>query len=90
MLQLRDAELELLVVPARYDPELLEEPIERGTASLSHAAGFALPAQRQLFDRLASLVPAHAAPCGKLVGQRIGPLCRQRNRAERGETELLD
>ena len=90
MLELRDAQLELIVLPARDYAQLLEEPIKRSATPLPDSAGFALPAQHQLFNRLTSLVLAHATPCGELVGQSVGPLGSQRNGTERGQAELLD
>ena len=83
VLELRDPELELLEVVARDEAELAKSPARPAPARSLDPHGVAAPAARSLLDQLARLVAAHPAALGELVGERVGAVGGQRDRAER-------
>src|ERR671910_672513 len=90
MLELRDAELELLHVVLRHQAELAEEPVERRPRLLAEASRISAPARGHLLDERPRLVAAHHSTVGELVGECVRALRRQRGGAYRGESDALE
>src|ERR671910_757457 len=90
MLELRDAELELLHVVLRHQAELAEEPVERRPRLLAEASRISAPARGHLLDERPRLVAARHSTVGELVGERVRALRRQCGGADRGESDALE
>src|SRR6266511_3163747 len=90
VLELRDAELELLELGAQDEPELAQHAVHPGAGPLRRARRVAAPPAREVVDRAPRLVTAHAAALGERLRELLDAFGGQRHRAERGEEELLD
>ena len=82
MLELGDAQLELVPFVARDESELAQHTVQRGAGTLAGTHGVAAPAGRRLLDPRVHLVAAQTAPSGKRVGQLIRAFRRERNRTD--------
>src|SRR5436305_582872 len=69
VLELGDAELELLVGLARDQSELVEDRLQARARALGEAGRIAAPAGHRLLDRLPGLVPAQLAAAGEIARQ---------------------
>jgi hypothetical protein len=90
VLELGDAELEVLDVILRHQAKLAEEPVERRPCLLAEASGISAPARGHLLDERPRLVTAHHSTVGELVGERVRPLRSQRGGADRCESDSLE
>src|SRR5436190_8168685 len=89
VLELGDAELELLDLRARDEPELAEEPAEAVTGPLAQPHRLVAPTADQLLDDRASFLAPHPTARGQLLDERVRPLSGQRNGADAREDKLL-
>src|SRR5262245_24758351 len=90
VLELGDAELELVPLLARHEAELAQHAVQRRAGLLPDADRVAAPARRRLVDPAAHLVSAHTAARRKRVRQLVRPLRRQRDRADEREGNPLN
>src|SRR5262245_17729721 len=89
VLELGDAELEILVVVAGDEPELAEDRLERCAGLLPHAGRVAAPPRREILDQRLRLVALREATVGELLGQRVRALGGQRDGADGREDDAL-
>jgi hypothetical protein len=88
VLDLGNAKLEIVPLVARDEAELLQRAAEGRTGTLAHAHRISAPAVRRLVDPGARVFLAHPAALRERLGQLVGSLGRQRDRAELDELEL--
>src|SRR5437879_5184552 len=68
----------------------MEDAFQPCAGFLAHPDCLAPPAARRLIDQLSGLFATDASGLGELVGERVGPLSRQRDCAKRSQTEALE
>src|SRR5688500_1941566 len=90
MLELGDAELQLLPLVAGDEPELAEEPGEALARPFRQANAVTAPAAEKLLDRTARFVALETAALRVLVREPVCVIRRQRDGAETGEQDLLE
>src|SRR2546429_9715742 len=88
VLELRDAELELVPFIPRDRPELVESPAYRPAGAFADTDGIPAPARRRVIDPAANLVLSHPAAFGERLRKLVRALGRQRDRAQQREPEL--
>jgi hypothetical protein len=90
VLELGDAELELLDSLARGDAELRREA-RRGIARrLAEAVRFPLPALEDVDEGSADLPPVDPESAGELLAELVHALDREHERSDPGEAEALE
>ena len=87
MLELGDAELELVELVARDEADVSEETGEPGARALTEPPDIAAPAGRHVLDRPARLVAPHPAAVGEGVDESLRAVAGQRGRTDGGEGE---
>src|SRR5439155_10572309 len=90
MLELGDAELDLVQLLPRYQPELPEEAGEALARALAQPARVPAPAGDRVLEHLAGLVAADAPPLAQVAGELVQPLGGQRDRADCGQRQPLE
>src|SRR5262245_36148899 len=90
MLELRDTELELLVLGTEHEAELAEDGMQARARAFGHACRIPAPAPRQVVDRAPRVVAAHAAALGERVRELLDTLGCQGHRADGSQDELLE
>ena len=90
MLELGDAELQLVVGLARDEPELVEERLQARPGALRQPGCVATPADHRVLDRLTHLVAPEVAAVGQIARELIGPVGAQRDRADTCQRQALD
>jgi hypothetical protein len=89
MLDLREAQLQLLELVATDEPELAEEALEALAGTLREARCVAPPPHDCFLDQLPDVVTPHPAPLGELARQLIDAFGSQCDGAHRREAEPL-
>ena len=89
VLHLGEAELELLELVARHQPELGEDALKALAGARREPRGVAAPAADRLLDQLANLVTLHSATFGELACELIDALSRERDSPHGNEAEPL-
>jgi len=90
VLDLRETELELLVLRPEHQTELAHHAVKSGACALGDARGVAAPARHEVLDRRARLVALHAAPLRDRVDELLDAVGGQRDHADPREDQLLD
>ena len=89
MLDLGEAQLELVELLAAHEPELGEEALQTLARPLGEARSVAAPADHSLLDQLTSLVATQAASLGKVARELVDALGGQRHGTDRGQAKPL-
>src|SRR4029078_6729778 len=82
---LRQAELELLVIAPGDQADFAEQRAERRAGALAHADSFSAPPAHDLVDELAGVVAGHLPAAGQLLKELVRTVLCPRHRAGRGE-----
>src|SRR6185437_4327692 len=85
VLELGDAELELVPLVARDEAELVQDAVQRRARLLPHTHRVAAPARGRLVDPAAHLVAAHSTASREGIRQLVCTLRGQRDRADERE-----
>src|SRR5205823_53878 len=89
VLELGHAQLDLLELAARHEPDLAEDSGQAATRALAQPDGLAAPAAHQLLDHGAGLVAADPTAGRDLLGEGVRALRGQRDGADPGQDQLL-
>jgi hypothetical protein len=88
VLELGDAERQIVVLLALHDAEPPERLVERLGAARPHPLDVAAPAGQRVADGVAHLVALDAHPSREIVGELVRRLGSERCPADPGEQEL--
>src|SRR6185503_15312773 len=89
VLDLCEAELELLVLGAEDEAELPEDAVHARAGALGDARRVAAPASDRVLDGRTRLVALHSPALDERVDQILHPLRSQRDDADAREEQLL-
>jgi hypothetical protein len=90
MLELGDAEREILRLLASHEPEALKSLLRRVRRKRAEPLGLCPPARDRVTHRAPHLVALDADPAREVIGDVIGCLYGERGPTECGKQKLLD